>query len=131
MMDKVYYSPSQDPEFQRTMRQLRNARTRTVLHHETCPVCGAKLVNLYRKNTESGEWKCKKCWDKAEALARLEIVEVNPDFKEAVDANDGYCPCLIDRSEDTKCPCKDFREQTEPGSCHCGRFEKIVCDTNG
>ena len=23
----------------------------------------------------------------------------------------GYCPCLIERSEDTKCICKDFREK--------------------
>ena len=24
-----------------------------------------------------------------------------------------------------KCMCKEFREQTEPGECHCGRFEKV------
>ena len=40
--------------------------------------------------------------------------------------NDGYCPCAIDKTEDTKCPCKEFREQKEPGECHCGRFEKVV-----
>lgn len=56
-----------DPEFQRIMRRLHNARTKTVVHHETCPCCGAKLVNLYRKNTESKEWRCKKCWEKVEA----------------------------------------------------------------
>ena len=42
----------------------------------------------------------------------------------AVKANDGYCPCLIQKNEDTKCMCKDFREQTE-GKCHCGRFDKV------
>lgn len=57
----------QDPEFRRLKRRLHNARTKTVVHHETCPVCGAKLVNLYRKSIESGEWKCRKCWEKKEA----------------------------------------------------------------
>lgn len=40
----------------------------------------------------------------------------NPDFvhrkkiEEAVKNNDGYCPCAIERNEDTICPCKTFRE---------------------
>lgn len=56
-----------DPEIRRIARRWHNARTKTVVHHETCPCCGAKLVNLYRKSTEDREWKCKKCWDKAES----------------------------------------------------------------
>ena len=59
-------------------------------------------------------------------MTKLKTVEINPDFAAAVEANDGYCPCLIERSEDTLCPCKDFREQTEPGECHCGRFAKVL-----
>ena len=55
----------------------------------------------------------------------MKIVEIDKDFKRLVDENDGYCPCLIERNEDTKCMCKDFREQTHPGVCHCGRFEKV------
>jgi ferredoxin-thioredoxin reductase catalytic subunit len=39
--------------------------------------------------------------------------------------NDGYCPCLLYKNPDTKCMCKDFREQTTPGFCHCKRFMKI------
>lgn len=35
-----------------------------------------------------------------------------------------YCPCAIKHNEDTICPCKKFRDQTEPGPCHCGKFEK-------
>lgn len=73
MMDKGSYAlgtaasvANQDPEFRRIMRQLRNARTKTVLHHETCPRCGAKLVNLYRQSPEDSVWMCKKCWDKHE-----------------------------------------------------------------
>lgn len=56
----------------------------------------------------------------------MRIREVNPDVKEMVARNGGYCPCLIERTPDTKCMCKDFREQKTPGLCHCGRFEKVV-----
>ncbi len=57
----------------------------------------------------------------------MKIIEIHPEVREAVDANDGYCPCVVAcfRTEDDKCMCKDFREQTEPGPCHCGRFEKV------
>lgn len=34
-----------------------------VQHQKTCPVCGGKLVNLYRRGKE---WKCRKCWEKGE-----------------------------------------------------------------
>ena len=54
----------------------------------------------------------------------LKIVEVNPSIRENVEANGGYCPCAIWKTPDTKCMCKDFREQ-ESGLCHCGRFEKV------
>ena len=38
--------------------------------------------------------------------------------------NDGYCPCSLEKNEDTKCNCKDFKEGP-PGVCHCGAFIKI------
>lgn len=38
-------------------RQL-HSKPISVRHHETCPVCGRTLVNLYRYNDE---WKCRKC----------------------------------------------------------------------
>jgi ferredoxin-thioredoxin reductase catalytic subunit len=44
---------------------------------------------------------------------------------EAVKANDGYCPCEIEKTEDTKCPCKKFRDSEDADFCHCGRFYKI------
>ena len=56
---------------------------------------------------------------------KLKIIEINPAFGEAVRANDGYCPCAVFKTPDTKCVCKDFREQKEPGPCHCGRYEKV------
>ena len=51
------------------------------------------------------------------------IVEINPDFAELVEANDGYCPCAIEKNEDTFYMCKEFREQ-DVGECHCGRYRK-------
>lgn len=44
--------------------------------------------------------------------------------RKKLNENDGYCPCRMERNEDTKCMCKEFREQTEPGECHCGLYEK-------
>jgi hypothetical protein len=55
---------------------------------------------------------------------QMRIIEINPDFGAIVAANDGYCPCAIEKTEDTLCMCKEFREQTS-GLCHCGRFEKV------
>lgn len=53
-----------------------------------------------------------------------DIIEINPDIAELVEANDGYCPCAIEKNKDTHCPCKEFREQPA-GTCTCGRFEKV------
>lgn len=34
---------------------------KTKLHQKTCPVCSARLVNIY---FAKGSWACKGCWDK-------------------------------------------------------------------
>ena len=52
-------------------------------------------------------------------------IEIYNEVTQAVKNNDGYCPCLLEKTEDTKCPCKDFREQTIEGECHCGRYLKL------
>ena len=41
--------------------------------------------------------------------------------------NDGYCPCSLENTPDTKCMCKEFREQAD-GMCHCGLYIKVVDD---
>lgn len=55
----------------------------------------------------------------------MKIVEIDPTIKAHVDANNGYCPCAIEHTPDTKCMCKAFREQPKPGLCHCRRYEKV------
>ena len=37
---------------------------------------------------------------------------------------EGYCPCVIEKNDDTKCMCKAFREQQD-GMCECGVFIKV------
>lgn len=56
----------------------------------------------------------------------LKIIDADVTVQELIDANNGYCPCAIYQNEDTICPCKEFRDQTKPGECHCGRYEKVV-----
>ena len=45
----------------------------------------------------------------------------------AIKENDGYCPCRLSKTEDTKCMCKEFREQ-DIGTCHCGLYEKYIVE---
>ena len=42
--------------------------------------------------------------------------------------NGGYCPCKIQHTEDTKCMCKNFREQIANGvigECCCGLYSVV------
>ena len=56
-------------------------------------------------------------------------ITTNPDaafvaeMKRALAENDGYCPCAVEKSDDTKCMCKEFRE-SKSGPCHCGLYIK-------
>ncbi len=50
--------------------------------------------------------------------------ELVASIKAKLKENAGFCPCRLEQSEDTKCPCKEFREQ-ESGECHCGLFYKV------
>lgn len=52
-------------------------------------------------------------------------VEIVAIAKEQLKAKNGYCPCCLLINEDTKCMCKDFREQEE-GLCPCGLYRKII-----
>ena len=54
----------------------------------------------------------------------------NPNKEEAnyikgkIKENDGYCPCQLEKNENTKCICKNFLNQEEDGWCHCGLYYK-------
>lgn len=50
--------------------------------------------------------------------------ELVKQIQKAIDENDGYCPCKVKRTEDTKCMCKEFLDSKEPGPCHCGLYIK-------
>lgn len=47
-------------------------------------------------------------------------------FTHALQENGGHCVCQPDKTPDTMCMCKSFLEQSTPGPCHCGAFEKYV-----
>lgn len=54
--------------------------------------------------------------------------EIVKTIQEGLKKNDGYCPCRIEKNEDTKCMCKEFREQVKDpefeGYCHCMLYYK-------
>ena len=58
-----------------------------------------------------------------------EIVET---VKKGLKKNGGYCPCRREKTEDTKCMCKEFRQQVaDPnfeGYCHCMLYYKTLKD---
>lgn len=49
-------------------------------------------------------------------------------IKKGLEKRGGYCPCRIEKSEDNKCICKEFKEQlADPnfeGYCHCRLYYK-------
>ncbi len=50
-------------------------------------------------------------------------IETVKSIKKKIKENGGYCPCRLIKNKDTKCMCKEFREQ-ESGECHCGLYIK-------
>lgn len=61
-------------------------------------------------------------------------VTLNPDesivrmLREGLEKSGGYCPCRLERIEDNKCMCKEFRDQIKDpnfeGFCHCLLYYK-------
>ena len=42
--------------------------------------------------------------------------------------NNGYCPCRIQKTDDTTCMCKEFRDMIAngiEGECHCGLYLSV------
>ena len=61
-------------------------------------------------------------------------VTLNPDremvstIRQGLQRTGGYCPCRLQRTEETTCICKEFRDQiADPefeGFCHCMLYYK-------
>lgn len=65
-------------------------------------------------------------------------VTLNPDkevvntIREGLKRTGGYCPCRLQRTEENKCMCKEFRDQIADsnfeGFCHCMLYYKSLKD---
>ena len=62
------------------------------------------------------------------AVRLNENAEVVKVVKDGLKRTGGYCPCRLERTEENKCICKEFREQIAdpncPGYCHCRLYYK-------
>ena len=56
-------------------------------------------------------------------------IHTNPDkehvesVRKALRENDGYCPCRLEKTPETKCMCQEFLNSGS-GMCHCGLYIK-------
>ena len=61
-------------------------------------------------------------------------IKLNPDqeivqtIREGLKRTGGYCPCRVERTEETKCMCKEFKDQIYEGFCHCMLYYKSLQD---
>ena len=64
------------------------------------------------------------------AIRLNEDKELVARIREGVKMKDGYCPCRLEKTEDNKCMCKEFRDQiADPnfeGYCHCLLYYKSL-----
>lgn len=68
------------------------------------------------------------------------LVKLNEDkemvklVQEGLKKTGGYCPCRTEKTQDTKCMCKEFREQIKDpdfeGYCHCLLYYKSKGNSN-
>ena len=61
------------------------------------------------------------------------MIKLNPeltmeevkDLHKSIALNDGYCPCRLDKTKESKCICEDFLQQKD-GECLCGLYIKTI-----
>ena len=63
-------------------------------------------------------------------------IKINPDaetarlVQEGLKKTGGYCPCRLERTEENKCMCSEFRDQIKDpgieGFCHCMLYYKSL-----
>ena len=62
------------------------------------------------------------------AVRLNENAEMVQTIREGLKRTGGYCPCRLERTEENKCICKEFKEQiADPdfeGYCHCMLYYK-------
>ena len=62
------------------------------------------------------------------AVRSNEDKEMVARIREGLKKRGGYCPCRIEKTEDNKCICREFKEQiADPefeGYCHCMLYYK-------
>ena len=62
------------------------------------------------------------------AVKLNEDKEMVSKIREGLKRTGGYCPCRLQRTEENKCICKEFRQQIEDpdfeGYCHCMLYYK-------
>ena len=64
------------------------------------------------------------------AIRLNEDKELVARIREGLKMKDGYCPCRLEKTEDNKCMCKEFRDQIADsnfeGYCHCLLYYKSL-----
>lgn len=58
-------------------------------------------------------------------IKKTENVALRNEIETKLELNDGYCPCRLQKTPNTKCMCKEFRDMFAnkiPGECHCGLY---------
>ena len=54
--------------------------------------------------------------------------EIVDSVKQGLERTGGYCPCRLERTEENKCICQEFRQQIKDpdfeGYCHCFLYYK-------
>ena len=62
------------------------------------------------------------------AIRLNEDKKIVAQIREGLKMKGGYCPCRLEKTEDNKCMCKEFRDQiADPnfeGYCHCLLYYK-------
>lgn len=58
-------------------------------------------------------------------------ISLNPDenivksIKEKLSNNDGFCPCRLNKIDENKCMCQEFKNTNTECECHCGLYLKV------
>ena len=62
------------------------------------------------------------------AVRLNENKEIVAEIREGLKKTGAYCPCRVERTDDTRCMCREFKEQiADPdfeGYCHCMLYYK-------